>query len=64
MITGIANNATVFTINATQPNTFGNFATVSNPDMNVQVDTLLIQRMNPAAPCCANPVGLDTVVVK
>jgi len=64
LITGIANSAAVFTIQGTQPNTFGKFATVSNPDANTQVDTLLIQLTNPAAPCCTNPVGLDNIVVK
>lgn len=64
VITGLAGGATVFTIQATQPNTFGNFATVSNPNASVQVDTLVIQLSNPSAPCCANPVGLDNIAVK
>jgi hypothetical protein len=64
VITGLANSATVFTIQATQPNTFGKFATVTNPNATAQVDTLVIRLTNPAAPCCANPVGLDNIAVK
>ena len=63
-ITGLSGSTTVFTIKGTQPNTFGKFATVSNPNANAQVDTLVIQVTNPAASCCANPVGLDNLAVK
>jgi hypothetical protein len=63
-ITGLSGSATVFTIEGTQPNTFGNFATVSNPNAGAQVDTLVIKLTNPAAQCCANPVGLDNIAVK
>lgn len=64
VITGLAKSAEVFTIQGTQPNTFGKFATVSNPNATAQVDTLVIRLTNPAAPCCANPVGLDNIAVK
>ncbi len=64
VITGLANFATVFTVEGKQPNTFGNFATVSNPNATARVDTLVIRLTNPAAPCCANPMGLDNIVVK
>jgi trimeric autotransporter adhesin len=60
-ITGIANSTTVFTIQATQGNTFGDFATVSNPQASTAIDALLIRLTNPAAPCCSNPVGLDNI---
>jgi hypothetical protein len=63
VITGIANSSTVFTIHATQGNTFGNFATVNNPQPATVVDTLVIRLTNPAAPCCGNPVGLDNIVL-
>jgi hypothetical protein len=64
VITGVANSATVFAVSGTQPNTFGKFATVSNPNANLQVDALVIRLTNPAAACCANPVGLDNIAVK
>lgn len=64
LITGIANSATVFTLERTQPNTFGNFATIGNPNAGAQIDTLVIQLSNPAAACCPNPTGLDNIVVK
>ncbi|MGE5198938.1 MAG: hypothetical protein ACM3H9_04805 [Rhodospirillaceae bacterium] len=64
VITGFSGATAVFTIKGTQPNTFGKFATVTNPDANAQVDALVIQLTNPAAPCCANPVGLDNLAVK
>ena len=63
VITGIARSATVFTIQNTQPNTFGNFATIVNPEAARQVDALLIRLSNPAASCCSNPMGLDNLVL-
>lgn len=63
VITGIAGSATVFTIQNTQPNTFGNFATVVNPDASRQVDALVIRLSNAAAACCSNPMGLDNIVL-
>ena len=63
VITGIANSATVLSIQSTQGNTFGNFATVSNPQPLMQIDALLIRLSNPAAPCCSNPMGLDNIRV-
>ena len=62
-ITGIANSATVLTIQRTQGNTFDNFATVTNPQPDAQLDALLIRLTNPSAPCCSNPMGLDNIVV-
>ena len=63
VITGIAGSTTVFTIQNTQPNTFGNFATVVNPDASRQVDALVIRLSNAAASCCSNPMGLDNIVL-
>jgi len=64
VIQGVANGETVFTLQDTQPNTFGDFATVSNPNASAQIDALVIQLVNPAAPCCPNPTGLDNIVVQ
>jgi hypothetical protein len=56
VITGLANAGTVFTLQGTQPYTFGNFATVRSPNPDAPIDTLLIRLSNPAAACCPNPV--------
>jgi hypothetical protein len=48
---------------ATLPNTFGNFLTVLNPQAADLIDTLVISLSNPAAPCCANPMGVDNIAV-
>ena len=63
VITGIANSATVFSIQGTQGNTFGNFATIVNPNPTTPIDALLIRLSNPAATCCPNPMGLDNIVL-
>ena len=63
VIAGIADSAAVFTIHNTQPNTFGNFATIVNPEAARQLDALLIHLSNPAALCCSNPMGLDNIVL-
>ena len=63
VITGFANSAPVFTVQGTQGNTFGAFATISNPNAGAQIDALVIRLVNPAAPCCSNPTGLDNIVV-
>jgi len=66
-ITGIANAATVFTLQGAVPNTFGRFATVSNSSANVKIDTLVIRLTNPAIPThpsASNPMGLDNLVLK
>jgi len=47
----------------TLPNTFGNFATVVNPQAADVIDTLVRRLSNPAAICCANPMGVDNIVV-
>ena len=43
-ITGLRNSTTVFTLADTVPNTFGNFATVVNPQGSAVIDTLVISR--------------------
>ena len=62
-ITGLANRSVVFTLQDVQGNTFGAFATIANPHAAAVIDTLRIRLTNPAAPCCANPVGLDNIRV-
>jgi len=36
---------------------------VSNANAATSIDTLTIALTNAAAPCCRNPMGLDTIVV-
>jgi len=60
-ITGLIKGAVLFTISGVQGNTYGNFATIGNPNAAVPVDTLRIRLTNSSAPCCANPMGLDTI---
>jgi len=62
-ITGSRNAVTAFTLADTLGNTFGTFKTVVNPKVGTAIDTLTITLTNPAAPCCANPMGLDNIVV-
>lgn len=62
-ISGLVNGVVAFTIADVQGNTFGNFATISNPRAGVAINALRIRLTNPAAPCCANPVGLDNIRV-
>ena len=62
-ITGSANGAALFTIAKVQGNTYGEFATIVNPQPSAAIDTLRIRLTNAAAPCCSNPVGLDEIRV-
>ena len=64
VITGFVNSATVFALRGTQGNTYGDFATINNPNAGAQIDALVIRLVNPAALCCPNPTGLDNIVVK
>jgi hypothetical protein len=63
VITGFANSIEVFRVQNTQSNTFGNFATVTNPSPGAPLDSLVIHLSNPAASCCSNPMGLDNIRV-
>jgi Carboxypeptidase regulatory-like domain len=63
VITGLRKGATVFTLSNTLGNTFGNFATVVNPQSTALIDALSIQLTNAAAPCCDNPIGIDNISV-
>jgi hypothetical protein len=44
-------------------NTFGAFRTVTNPTTGRLIDALTLTLINPAAPCCDNPMGLDNIVL-
>ena len=59
---GILNGMTIYVVKGTVPNTFGNFATVTNPKASTVIDRLIILVDNPST-CCSNPVGIDTIVV-
>jgi hypothetical protein len=63
VFTGLRGFTTLFTSAGTQPQTFGNFATVLNPYSTVFIDTLAIGLANPSDECCSNPVGLDNIVI-
>ena len=60
---GLRGGAPVFTAGDTVPHTFGNFATVSNPHPTALIDTLRIRITNPPTACCANPVGIDNLLL-
>jgi len=62
-ITGTLNSTQVFTVQGTQPNTAGNFATVTNPYASAIVDTVVIRLSNPFVECCPNPMGLDNIAL-
>jgi large repetitive protein len=62
-IIGVRHGAPMFAVSGTVPNTFGQFATVSNPHTTTRVDTLIIRVTNPATACCSNPVGIDNIAV-
>jgi hypothetical protein len=67
-LTGTLAGAPVFTTTGTVPNTFGNFATVTNPFAFAVVDAVLITVTNPATPlcptCAGNPVGIDNIALR
>jgi len=52
-IIGFLGSSTVFVLTGTQPNTYGNFATVANLYSSDVVDRVLIRLTNPATACCA-----------
>ena len=62
-VTGFRNGAIVFALSDTVPNTFGDFKTVTNPNASAAIDALSIVLVNPAAPCCRNPTGADTIAL-
>jgi hypothetical protein len=60
---GYLGSTEVFNATGTVPNTFGRFATVSNPSAATLIDTLVITLTNPQLACCSNPMGLDNIVL-
>jgi hypothetical protein len=58
VFTGLRGSAQVFSGSGTVPNTFGNFATVANPNAGDLIDTLVIELTDGVA---QNPMGLDNV---
>lgn len=62
-ITGLRGGATLVALSGTLPNTFGRFRTVANHYPTLEIDALSIVLTNAAAPCCPNPMGLDTIVL-
>jgi hypothetical protein len=63
IVTGVRNSSMIFRFADMLPNTLGTFRTVTNPAAAAVIDTLSIVLTNAAAPCCANPMGLDTIVL-
>src|SRR5579863_1244954 len=61
VITGSENGVIAFTLTGTVSNTLGTFRTVNNANQ-LPIDTLSVVLTNPSAPCCANLMGLDTIV--
>jgi hypothetical protein len=59
-ITGLRNSTAMFTMASTVPDTFGNFATVVNPNVAALIDTVVISLSDP---CCFNRMGVDNIVV-
>ena len=62
---GFLGSTMVFSFAGTVPNTFGNFATVTNPHARDVIEGLVIRVTNPQCTLvnCQNPVGLDNIVV-
>jgi len=63
VIEGSLNAKQMFAVSDVIGNTFGAFARRSNPKADVPVQELRIRLSNPSAPCCGNPMGVDTIVV-
>lgn len=62
-ISGLRSAATIFTLAATLPNTFGNFVTITNAQPTAMIDTLTISLSNASPSCCANPMGVDNIAL-
>jgi hypothetical protein len=58
VFTGLMGSTKVFSVSGTVPNTFGDFATVANPNAGDLIDTLIIELANGVV---QNPMGLDNV---
>ena len=64
IFTGYFKSNIVFSETGTVPNTFGNFATVTNQYNTDIIDSLAITLTNPYGAFFGNPMGLDNAVVK
>lgn len=60
---GYDENVPVFDVYGTMPNTFGQFLTALNPNVDVLIDLLYIELVNPFVALGGNPVGFDNVAV-
>ena len=63
VIEGFLNSEPAFSVIDVIGNTFGAFARRTNPKSDVAVQEIRIRLSNPSAPCCANPMGVDNIVV-
>jgi hypothetical protein len=63
VIEGFLNADPVFSVVDVIGNTFGAFARRPNPNADMPVQEIRIRLSNPSAPCCANPMGVDNIVV-
>lgn len=63
VLEGSLNSESMFTVVDVIGNTFGTFARRPNPKADVPIQELHIRLSNPSAPCCANPMGVDNIVL-
>lgn len=63
-LVGLRGGQPVFTLKGTVPNTYGAFKTVTNPDPQARIDTLVVRLTNAPPPCCSNPMGVDTLALE
>jgi hypothetical protein len=68
VLEGLLSEQVMFTVDDGLPNTFGRFVKVTNPHLNVPIDTLIIRLTNPLANSSptlpGNPMGIDNIVVR
>jgi hypothetical protein len=60
---GFNNSAQMFDFSATMGNTFGTFRTAFNPFVDVAIDLLIVELVNPFISIGGNPMGVDNIVV-
>jgi hypothetical protein len=60
---GWNNSSVVFDFSATMGNTFGTFRTANNPFVDITIDLLIIELVNPFVSIGGNPMGVDNIVV-
>lgn len=68
VLEGLLSEQIMFTVEDGLPYTRGNFVKVTNPHLNVPIDTLIIRLTNPLANSSpglgGNPMGIDNIVVR